>query len=368
MVPWYGGWAWKDVIAKLREEGHDASAPALTGLGERRHVGNSTATLMTHIEDVATALYFDFSGYTPLCAVNSPYDPTPVGLARNREELRMAEPAFAPRKAIARAYAEQVGLKIDWTDPFATVSKLALLTQTPKEFDFDSSHWPKHFRHTGPFHDGRGRIEVEFPWDQLTGEPLVYASMGTLQNGLEPVFNTIAEAVGNHPGVQLVLSIGPVLSSKQIRSLPANAIVVNDAPQVELLKRATLCITHAGLNTALESLAQGVPMVAIPITNDQPGVAARIAHTKTGAYIPIQHLTVAGLATLIDEVLDNPDYRQNAQHLKKVIIETKGLEKAADLLEHAFGLSHGNTSSVLHSRKAFVPERISARTPARIIP
>src|SRR6266853_6737775 len=57
--------------------------------------------------------------------------------------------------------------------------------------------------------------------------------------------------------------------------------------RLSLLKRAALCITHAGLNTSLESLAQGVPMVAIPVTNDQPGVAARIAYTKTGEFVEV---------------------------------------------------------------------------------
>lgn len=57
--------------------------------------------------------------------------------------------------------------------------------------------------------------------------------------------------------------------------LPGNPIVVNYAPQLELLKIADLTITHAGVNTTLESLSNGVPLVAIPITNDQPGVAAR---------------------------------------------------------------------------------------------
>jgi zeaxanthin glucosyltransferase len=169
------------------------------------------------------------------------------------------------------------------------------LTQTPKEFDFESPHWPSQLHHTGPFHDGLGRIESEFPWDRLTGEPLVYASMGTLQNGLESVFSAIAQVVEPRPGMQLVLSIGDSLDSKQIRSLPANCIVVNRAPQIELLKRAALCITHAGLNTVLESLTQGVPMVAIPVTNDQPGVAARITYTKTGAYVPIQEMTASRL-------------------------------------------------------------------------
>jgi zeaxanthin glucosyltransferase len=239
---------------------------------------------------------------------------------------------------VSQAYAKKVGLTVDWTDPFATISKLAWLTQTPKEFDFVSDHWAAQFHYTGPFHDGLGRIESRFPWDRLTGEPLVYASMGTLQNGLESVFTSIAEAVGTRHGIQLVLSVGSGIDPERIGSLPANSIVVKKAPQVELLKRSTLCITHAGLNTALESLTQGVPMVAIPVSIDQPGVAARIAYTKTGAYVPIQDLTVSRLSTLIDDVLDNPEYRLNANTMKEAIVRTNGLEKAADLLEEAFGL------------------------------
>jgi UDP-glucoronosyl and UDP-glucosyl transferase len=50
--------------------------------------------------------------------------------------------------------------------------------------------------------------------------------------------------------------------------IPANTVVVRVAPQIELLKRSALCITHAGLNTTLEALAQGVPLVAIPIGYD----------------------------------------------------------------------------------------------------
>jgi UDP:flavonoid glycosyltransferase YjiC (YdhE family) len=106
--------------------------------------------------------------------------------------------------------------------------------------------------------------------------------MGTLRNGLESVFNTIAEAVGERPGYQLVLSIGTTLDPGQITSLPTNSIVVQSAPQVGLFARSALCITHAGLNTALEALTYGVPLVAIPITNDQPGIAARIAHSGNG--------------------------------------------------------------------------------------
>jgi zeaxanthin glucosyltransferase len=80
-------------------------------------------------------------------------------------------------------------------------------------------------------------------------------------------------------------------------------------------------------------------MIAIPVTNDQPGVAARIAYTKTGAYVPIQEMTASRLLALIEEVLSNPESRQNANNMKQVIAGPNGLDKATDLLEQAINLA-----------------------------
>jgi zeaxanthin glucosyltransferase len=106
---------------------------------------------------------------------------------------------------------------------------------------------------------------------------------------------------------------------------------------MKLLEMASVCVTHAGLNTVLEALAQGVPQVAIPVTNDQPGVAARIAAHQTGVVASLDKLTVSHLATLVDEVLNNSIYRDNARTLQQAIAKTNGLSRAADLLEEAFG-------------------------------
>jgi MGT family glycosyltransferase len=239
---------------------------------------------------------------------------------------------------VACDYATEHGITVDWNEPSGTLSKRLWLAQLPKELDFAATPWPQQFRYAGPFHDGERRASVAFPWERLTGERIIYASLGTLQNGLEEIFSTIAEGVGDRAGVQLVLSVGPFLDVEKITSLPQNAIVVQQAPQLELLKQATLCITHAGLNTALECLAEGVPMVAIPITNDQPGVAARITAAGAGTTVPLHMLTAKLLRTHIDEVLDQPAFRQNAQRFMGIIAATDGLNKAADLLEEAFGL------------------------------
>jgi zeaxanthin glucosyltransferase len=281
-------------------------------------------------------LNLDFSGATPPSLFSSPLDTSPEGLKRNAENLHKMVAILGPLAEVARSYAEKTGLKIDWSDPGATVSKLAVISQTPKEFDFPGIPWPPKFHYAGPFHDDRGRQLVPFPWERLTGRPLIYGSLGTLVNGLGDVYKHILKAVEALEGVQVVLSIGKNISPENLGRIPSNAIVVRSAPQIELLKRAVLCITHAGLNTVLESLAQGVPMVAIPIGYDQPGTAARIAYHGVGEFIELEELTTQRLRGLIEKVLQDSSYRERADYFQKEISKTRGLDVAANIIEEAF--------------------------------
>jgi zeaxanthin glucosyltransferase len=282
-------------------------------------------------------LHFDSSGSTPVALYSWPYETTPEALARNVEGLQIFREYREALMPIAQSYAERNGLAIDWSNPAATVSKLAVITQTPKEFDFPIPHLPPQFHYAGPFHDNEGRKPVSFPWEKLTGQPLIYASMGTLVNGLKNVYSAILEAVGEFPEMQVVFSVGRNVDPGDLGPIPSNTIVVGIAPQIELLKRAALCITHAGLNTALEALAQGVPMVAIPIGYDQPGVAARIAHHGVGEFVEIGNLTARRLSELIVKVTGNLNYRDKARRFQKILAQTRGLDIAADIIERVFG-------------------------------
>jgi zeaxanthin glucosyltransferase len=281
-------------------------------------------------------LHLDFSGVTPASLFSDPLDNSPEALDRNAANLHKMGAILGPLAEIARSYAERVGLEIDWNDPAATVSKLAVITQTPKEFDFPGIPWPAQFHYAGPFHDDEGREPVFFPWDKLADKSLIYASLGTLVNGLNGVYKHILEAVEPLEDIQVVLSVGKNINPENLGPIPSNTIVVRSAPQIELLKRAALCITHAGLNTTLESLAHGVPMVAIPIGYDQPGTAARIAHHGTGEFIEVDELTTDRLRGLIEKVLQDPSYRERAHYFQKVISKTRGLDVAADIIEQTF--------------------------------
>jgi zeaxanthin glucosyltransferase len=228
------------------------------------------------------------------------------------------------------------------------LSPLAQIAQLPEALEFDVENKPGVLHYTGPFVDREQRPAVDFPWHRLDGRPLIYASLGTLQNGSEAVFKTIAEACAGLDA-QLVISLGGGLDPARLGNLAGDPIVVSYAPQLDIVKRAAVVITHAGLNTVLESLAEGVPLVALPLGNDQPGVAARVAARGAGIVISRSRLTARRLRNAVREVLEEIKYRNAAGELKRAIRSLDGLSRAADLIEDAFQISatHRATRSSL---------------------
>jgi zeaxanthin glucosyltransferase len=213
-------------------------------------------------------------------------------------------------------------------------SRLAQLAQIPAEFDFPNAALPPHFHYTGPLLDPEGREPRPFPYERLTGRPLIYASMGTLQNRLLHVFEHIARACQGL-GAQLVISLGGSADPGSLPPLAGSPLVVRYAPQPELIGRAALVITHAGQNTVLESLTHGVPMVAIPVANDQPGVAARLAWRGAGAVVPLTRLSTPRLRQAVERVLSGPSFAASARDLQAVIRRAGGPPRAAEVTEQA---------------------------------
>ena len=216
----------------------------------------------------------------------------------------------------------------DWGE-----SPLAVVAQQPQGFEFPEVRVPDHVHFTGPFHRVETREHEPFPYELLDSRPLIYTSMGTIQNRLAKVFHTIAGACEGLDA-QLVMTSG-VKGAVLPHDLPGNPLLVDFAPQLELLRRASVVITHAGLNTALECLAQGVPMVAIPITNDQPGIAARLKLLRSAEVVPLKQMNEQRLRAAVEKVLVSGDYRQAARRMQFKLAAGKGLQRAAEIVEEA---------------------------------
>ena len=109
-------------------------------------------------------------------------------------------------------------------------SRLAQVTQLPAALELPGRRLPPHFHHTGPWTDAQGRAPVDFPWSRLeSNRPLVYASMGTLQNGILQTFRMIAEACAGLD-LQLVISLGGGQDPALLGDLPGDPVVVGYAP------------------------------------------------------------------------------------------------------------------------------------------
>jgi zeaxanthin glucosyltransferase len=278
---------------------------------------------------ICSALPFNQEPTIPPLFTTWIYNPAWWAVLRNQIVYLLVNPFTKPIQKLRSDYRKL------WQLPpeISADSPLAILTQQPAEFEYPRTNLPTYFHFTGPYHNQTSRKPVDFPWDKLNGKPLIYASMGTLQNQLTDVFQAIAAACVDLDA-QLVISLGGA-SVGSLPALPGELIVVSYAPQLALLERASVAITHAGMNTALECLTYGVPMVAIPVTNDQPGVAARLAWIGAGEIVPLAKLTAARLEAAIKLVLTQASYRQNAVRLQELIAQSGGVNRAADIIELA---------------------------------
>jgi zeaxanthin glucosyltransferase len=327
----------RDGPAAIRAAGIDAllcdqTEPAGASLAEHLRISFVTvcnALALNREEDVPP----------PFTAWN--FVESPAARLRNRVGYALSDWILRRVRAAVGFYRELWKLP-PHSRPEDSFSHLAQLSQQPPAFDFPRKRLPGTFHYVGPLRAAALK-SVPFPWEKLDGRPLIYASLGTLQNGKERLFRMFAEACQELP-CQLLITHGGGLDDESIASFPGNPLVVNYAPQVEVLARASLTLTHAGLNTVLDSLSQGVPLVTVPITYEQPAIAKRISWTGTGRIIPFRGIKVPRLREAIIEVLNNPAYAARARTVQQSIQASGGVKRAADLVESALGCGSGTCS------------------------
>ncbi len=322
---------------KMMQEGLEAIRHAKVDLLLIDQVAFGASTVAEYLEipfiSVSCALLLNREDSVPPMNFGWAYSLSPWAKLRNQLGYRLLDSLVKPIAKTVNEYRQSWNLR-PFKHPNDTYSKLAQLCQQPAELEFPRQQLPDCFHFTGAFHNPLSRANTSFPYEKLNGKPLIYASMGTIQNQLLGIFSQIAEACQDL-NVQLIISLGGSAEPESLPHFAGEPIVVKYAPQLEILQKAQLTITHAGLNTTLESLSYGVPMVAIPIANDQPGVASRIGWTETGVVIPVKKLTVLKLRNAVQTVLSESKYRNNAKKMQVSMQNSGGVKQAADIVEQA---------------------------------
>ncbi|WP_299564961.1 nucleotide disphospho-sugar-binding domain-containing protein, partial [Enterovirga sp.] len=260
------------------------------------------------------------------------YDPGRWGRERNLGGYRVSDLLMRPHGRVIAAYAERwkLGPRRHVAD---CLSGLAQISQTVAGFDFPRRELPEVFHHVGPIRDPAApdrRAEAELP--PPDGRPLAYASLGTLQGGRVSLFRRIA-AAGERAGFRLVIAHGGRMSAGDAARLPGSPTVHAFVPQGAVLAEADLAILNGGLNTVMDALAAGVPVLALPIAFEQGAIAARLEWNGAGRKLSRRFLGVRRLAREVDAVGRGPSHRVAAAGLAAEIAAAGGVSRAADIVE-----------------------------------
>lgn len=335
------GYLSSEMTALFRDVPNAAARLGIDALivDETFFVGSSIAErLGIPFVSIASALRLVPDSHLPPATFAWQYQDSVLARARNRLAFRAFE-LFLDRPLLRRINET----RRRWNLPPVmsrdeTFSPLLHLSQQPPALEFPGASRPPHFHYVGPLRDGR-EWDTPFPWDKLTGQPLVYASLGTIQCARKDLFHDIANACAGL-GAQLVVSHAGALTEEQAAELSRSCLVVPYAPQRKLLNKCALTITSAGLNTVLDSLAEGVPLVAVPMAWEQFGIAARVTWTGSGRMLPLKRFSQDRLRAQVKEVLRNHSYRAAAGLVQRSIARAGGTNTAAALIEGALAGRH----------------------------
>ena len=162
---------------------------------------------------------------------------------------------------------------------------------------------------------------------EKTRDKLIYISMGTVNNDMMPFYKTCISALAN-TDYQVIMSVGNLVSMEEFRILPKNISVFTNVDQIAILGQTDIFVSHCGMNSVSESLYFEVPLVMLPKTSEQKGVAERVF--QLGAGIKLDKSDAASVLSAINTILEDNTYKQNASKIAEGFKNSPGAIGAAD--------------------------------------
>jgi len=225
--------------------------------------------------------------------------------------------------------------KIQYIASFLPYIQLDELVLCAREFDFPHVGRKNRY-YIGPMVDLK-RQEADFPWEKIDpSRHFIYCSFGTQafwSRETRVVMQNIIDAAGGHPEWQLVLVTGTHIAAESFSRVKSNVFLLPYAPQMALLDKADIFISHGGLNSIKEAIMARVPLLVIPLTRDQPGNASRVAYHRLGVACSPRKANKNTMETMIDNVLHDGEIKKNINRMANIFHETESKEIGIQIIE-----------------------------------
>jgi MGT family glycosyltransferase len=174
--------------------------------------------------------------------------------------------------------------------------------------------------------------DTAFSLERVGERRLIYVSLGTVNNTDRAFFQTCIEALADSDAF-VVMTTGNGIPPDSFGTLPENVAVYEWVPQIEVLKRAALFISHAGINSVHEALYLGVPLLLVPQQAEQTFTAKRVVELGAGMMLKRQQVTLEALKSHVQRLLREPCFRTVAQSIGDTLRKTGGMPRAVDEVE-----------------------------------
>jgi len=237
-----------------------------------------------------------------------------------RDSVRMFFSMLKTKNQIKRLQDKAYPVK-SILDILANDDSIHTIVYTSPEFQPCSETFSEKFAFVGP------SIRSATEQIEKTMDKLVYISMGTVNNNMMPFYKICLSALAK-TDYQVIMSVGNLVSIEEFGEIPENVSVLPFVDQIAVLQQADVFISHCGMNSVSESLYFGVPLIMLPQTSEQDGVAERV--NQLGAGIKLDKSDVSSILYAIDKIFTDSSYKQNAASISESFKRCPGAKGAAD--------------------------------------
>lgn len=199
------------------------------------------------------------------------------------------------------------------------------IIQTLRSFDIPIEPAPANVRYAGPILDDPDWVQTEAwrsPWGPDDKRPLVIISFSsTFQNQHSAIQHCI-QALENLP-VKGLVTLGLAMEDEHFE-VPENVKIVKSVKHSLVFPHADLVITHAGHGTVIRALANGLPLICLPMGRDQNDNAIKVMLKGCGIKLP-KTAKPRQIRKAVEKILKEPSYQLNANRMKKEILSNEGM-------------------------------------------
>ncbi len=170
----------------------------------------------------------------------------------------------------------------------------------------------------------------QIPHDQ----PLIYFAMGS--SGTPQIIANIIESFAGKP-YRVIAPVKAHLNKVSGVRVPANVIVTEWLPALQINKLVDLSVIHGGVGTVMTAAYAGKPVVGVGMQPEQVANLACLVRKGIAVRVPKSKHLAGAVQEAIQHQLHNEDAKRKAAAFAEIMETWDGPKMAAQLLYETFG-------------------------------